>query len=674
MPSGDTRKPNNPNQGPDSHDGGSQQPGRTPETPQGDATGARESVDFGSYVSSTVRSSSELFGTPARSSSRNRPPRRTTQPPATSAPANPPPDDAPEDGGYEAPPSRPRRNWRDSVSPHDEVDYEDERATGGGDGGSGGGVLPWTFRDGDRPSNGIIAGVAIAILAIILLIWFLNRGDGDGGDPTPTPTQQTVITAPTETETSGETPSTPPAFIRPTQDDNEPTPTSEVRRGGDNQRNNDDGTPASDVNIDDIEPGPVARQCPERCLVRFAVTGDIDMLMTTGNTRASFVGDDWVWAVASPQAIAWFEQNTETVLVSDSPDTLSLYVALSPSEETTTERVAQVGSVIDNVGHWSVFEASRVPPNVKPLTDWGYQVDKMAPPPPLEIGVPEEPTQLGSIEIGSLMDDVSSDNIQSTIEDLVAMGSHDGSGIGTRYYTTAANMQAAEYLYGRLESYGLTVWYEDFLSWEGYLMVNVIGEVPGEDASSVYAVMAHFDTISSDLNTAPGADDNATGVSASLEIARILSAYQLHHPVRILFVNVEEVGIVGSEQLAKRAQREGTPYEGVFNLDSVGAQRQYNYLVVNGSADTAWMIDLYRRINDAYGLDQVINAQTNGSIRADDDRLRDNGFDAIMVARELYGQSPYHHTPGDTIDTLRIEGVVSCTQLTLLSLADLARV
>jgi Zn-dependent M28 family amino/carboxypeptidase len=247
------------------------------------------------------------------------------------------------------------------------------------------------------------------------------------------------------------------------------------------------------------------------------------------------------------------------------------------------------------------------------------------------------------------------------------------SAFGTRYYTKETNAQAAEYLFGRLESYGLKVWYEDFLSWEGYLMVNVVGEVPGSDGSEIYGVMAHFDTISSDLNDSPGADDNATGVSASLEIARILSQYQLNHPVRVLFVNVEEVGIVGSNELGKRASAEGTPYKGIFNLDSVGAARQYAYMVVNGSSETQWMVDLYRRMNDAYGLGQVINAQSNDKIVADDNRLRDNGIDSIMVARELYGQSPYHHTPKDTIDTLRIPSVVSCTQLTLLSLAELSK-
>ncbi len=549
---------------------------------------------------------------------------------------------------------------------------------GSGDGGGYQDRFPWAFQDDGRPNWTILGGILLALLALILLVWYLaGRGDG-GGEPTPTPTEESVINAPIDgTEESDD--STPSVFVPrvPTQSD-EPTPTQEPRRGGDNQRNvndDDEGTPGASTGdpLDGIELGPVASDCPERCLVRIADTGDADQLMADANTRPSFSVDGWDWVIAAPEGIAWFEQNTETTMVAESADTLALYMAWVPSEETSDDRVKSFGTILDSADQWRLVQVGSVPANVRPLTDWGYQVEKVAPAPPLEVVLPEEPVSLASIEIGSLIDDVSESNLEASITDLVGMGSTDGSGIGTRYYTSASNMLAAEYLYTRLESYGLNVWYEDFLTWEGYLVVNVIGEVPGNDDSEIYGVMAHFDTISTDLAVSPGADDNATGVSASLEIARVLSEYELHHPVRIIFVNVEEVGIVGSERFAQNAREQGVPYEGVFNLDSVGAQRQYSYVVLNGDATTTWMTDLYIRLNEAYGLNQTINAMTNDAIVADDNRLRENGIDSIMIGRELYGQSPFHHTTGDTPDTLSMLGVQRCTQLTLISLAYLAQ-
>jgi hypothetical protein len=534
------------------------------------------------------------------------------------------------------------------------------------------------FPNGERPSNNAIIGtVALALIVIIALVWFLNR-DGDGDqDPTPTPTSESVFDAdPSATEEDDS--STPTGFVPPTQRPDTPTPTEGPRRGGDNVRDQEgaDSTPDASNPGDplaNIELGPVAQQCPERCLIRVTNVDNMNELLADAGTRASFSGDEWQWVVASTEGIAYFEQNTDTTLVSKSADTLSLYMATLPDGETSDDRIQAFGDVLDSAGQFRMLKAASAPANVKGLTDWGIQVDKVAPAPPLEIALQEEPTALGSIEIGSLIDDVAGNNIEETILDLQAMGSSDGSGLGSRYYTTIGNSQAAEYLFLRLESYGLKVWYEDFLSWEGYLMVNVVGEIPGEDASAIYGVMAHFDTIAPDINISPGADDNATGLSASLEIARILSAYELHHPLRVVFVNVEEVGIVGSEEFAKRAKAEGTPYEGIFNLDSVGAARQFSYLVLNGNSTTDWMADLYIRLNDSYGLGQAINSQDNDKIVADDNRLRDNGIDSLMVARELYGQSPYHHTAEDKIDTLSIDGVVSCAQLTLLSLAALTQ-
>ena len=345
--------------------------------------------------------------------------------------------------------------------------------------------------------------------------------------------------APDDDQT-GVDPSTPPPFVDE-QDPTEPSSTEPPRRGGDNQRDNDeDGTPGAsgDDPLAGIELGPIAQQCPDRCLVRVASNDDIAQLVFDAETRPSFEASDWKWVIASPEGIAYLEQHTDTTLVQDSGDTLALYIARVPSEEASDDRLASMGTVIDSAGEWRLIRAASVPANVRSLTDWGYEVSKLSPAPPQDYEIPEETTALSNVEIGSLIDDVSGDNITATINDLTTFG--------TRYYTTQANMESAEYLFQRLETYGLKVWYEDFLSWEGYLMVNVIGEVPGADESAIYGVMAHFDTISSDISDSPGADDNATGVSASLEIARILGSYELEHPVRVLFVNVEEVGIVGA--------------------------------------------------------------------------------------------------------------------------------
>ncbi len=235
------------------------------------------------------------------------------------------------------------------------------------------------------------------------------------------------------------------------------------------------------------------------------------------------------------------------------------------------------------------------------------------------------------------------------------------------------NQLAAEYLFQQLESYGARVWYEEFVTPDGYLLVNVVGELPGKDNKLIYGVMAHFDTTATIPSVSPGADDNATGVSATLEILRILSGYQLTHPVRAIFTNAEDSGLLGSDAWAKRAVREKTPIEGVFNIDSVGSSRKGTTLILNGDGKSAWMSDLVTRVNDAYGVGQSINALTSKDIVADDNYVRAQGIESIMIARELFKESPYHHTANDLVENVSVPYAVSATQVVLLAVAALAQ-
>ncbi len=87
-------------------------------------------------------------------------------------------------------------------------------------------------------------------------------------------------------------------------------------------------------------------------------------------------------------------------------------------------------------------------------------------------------------------------------------------------------------------------------------------------------VTGHYDSRATDVLdpklTAPGANDDASGVAVSLESARVLS--KLKFPGTIVFVAMagEEQGLLGSRHLAKVARAEGWPLEAVLNNDIVG--------------------------------------------------------------------------------------------------------
>lgn len=108
-------------------------------------------------------------------------------------------------------------------------------------------------------------------------------------------------------------------------------------------------------------------------------------------------------------------------------------------------------------------------------------------------------------------------------------------------------------------------------------ITNVYAILRGTDpaqANRMVLVTGHYDSrdtnILDDHGTAPGANDDASGVAVSLECARVLS--KLRFPASIVFVAVagEEQGLLGSAHLAQLARQQGWQLEGVLNNDIVG--------------------------------------------------------------------------------------------------------
>uniref|UniRef100_A0A7S0DHN3 Peptidase M28 domain-containing protein n=1 Tax=Amorphochlora amoebiformis TaxID=1561963 RepID=A0A7S0DHN3_9EUKA len=111
-------------------------------------------------------------------------------------------------------------------------------------------------------------------------------------------------------------------------------------------------------------------------------------------------------------------------------------------------------------------------------------------------------------------------------------------------------------------------------------VVNIIGSLPGNQAEEgVVVVGAHFDSrnhLLSSEGKAPGADDNASGVAAVLQTARIAKEVSdqcggLPYTMHFLAFGGEEVGLVGSERyVAEYVSKLGDKFKGAIILDQIG--------------------------------------------------------------------------------------------------------
>ncbi len=125
-------------------------------------------------------------------------------------------------------------------------------------------------------------------------------------------------------------------------------------------------------------------------------------------------------------------------------------------------------------------------------------------------------------------------------------------------------------------------------------VVDVVAWLPGRDTTRVVVMTGHYDSCICSLNgtydstsTAPGADDDGSGTSAIVELARVFSKRfpkGLDATVIFAAVAAEEQGLNGSTELAQRLHEEGYAVVAGMTDDIVG-----NVTAEDGTTDSTSM-------------------------------------------------------------------------------------
>jgi hypothetical protein len=140
-------------------------------------------------------------------------------------------------------------------------------------------------------------------------------------------------------------------------------------------------------------------------------------------------------------------------------------------------------------------------------------------------------------------------------------------GFGSKHVTQPGNARAIEYLETTLRSFG----YEPELQWfepaPGVRSANVVATLRGTASPEVqYVVGSHFDSV----KEGPGSDDNTSGTTALLEVARVLAGKPQAATIRFVWFTSEESGLRGSKEFVRRATEAGDRVAGALNNDMVG--------------------------------------------------------------------------------------------------------
>jgi hypothetical protein len=104
---------------------------------------------------------------------------------------------------------------------------------------------------------------------------------------------------------------------------------------------------------------------------------------------------------------------------------------------------------------------------------------------------------------------------------------------------------------------------------------NIVAVLQGtEPGAGTVVVGAHYDSIGNPMDSgtayAPGADDNATGTAAVIELARIMATRPHRSSIMLVAFSAEEVGRKGSIAFAQYLVQQNVDVIGMINLDTIG--------------------------------------------------------------------------------------------------------
>lgn len=278
--------------------------------------------------------------------------------------------------------------------------------------------------------------------------------------------------------------------------------------------------------------------------------------------------------------------------------------------------------------------------------------------------------------IREMLNQVNMDSLEATVQHLQDYGS--------RIWNSENAFAASDWIASRMEALGLEVEQQPFNAntWmgSGAAAPNVIGIQRGTLYPDTYVVCgSHFDSFSYEAmyggGTAPGADDNATGVASVLESARIMTQYEFEYSIIYCAYGCEEMGLYGSEAYASRCQQQGMDIIGYFNNDMngylYGDQIHIDCIYPNSVEPIG---TYYMNVGEVYYPELPIRHVNFNQGDSDHTSFNNHGYMGIYPFEDYEHYSPYIHTPNDLIGTsvTSFEMSQQYCQMNIACLAEIA--
>lgn len=271
--------------------------------------------------------------------------------------------------------------------------------------------------------------------------------------------------------------------------------------------------------------------------------------------------------------------------------------------------------------------------------------------PPPAVAMASRPSYVidNQTAVNPLLPQLQDSNIAGTINDLAAFTN--------RYYTTSHGVAASNWLLQRWQQLAAgrsDVTVEQF-SHANWPQKSVILTIRGTDnASEVVVLGGHLDSTvgSTGENTrAPGADDDASGIASLTEAARVMisSGYKPRRTIKFMGYAAEEVGLRGSQDIARKFKTDNVNVVGVMQLDMTNYKGSVNDIYIYTDYTDSQQNTFIGNLVTTYLPTLKLGYDKCGYGCSDHASWTGQGFAASLPFEATFSQSnPRIHTANDT--------------------------
>jgi Zn-dependent M28 family amino/carboxypeptidase len=285
------------------------------------------------------------------------------------------------------------------------------------------------------------------------------------------------------------------------------------------------------------------------------------------------------------------------------------------------------------------------------------------------------------IATSNMLGDISADSLRLYVQWMEGMGTRfclarNHRDVAVKLKNKFINMGYTE---ARLDSFLVSGTFRGTYNYN-QLQYNVIASLEGsENPDSICIIGAHYDNILSPYEGDPfalayGANDNASGVAAVIEIARVMKKnnYEPRNTILFMAFDAEEIGLKGSYAWSNNAKTNNAKIKMMLNNDMIAYQPP-------AAISATWAVDIMnypnsqelmakaQQMTNKYTVINYVNDNTFNR-QSDSYPFSQNNYPAVFFYG--YSSDPNYHTLGDVSAKCNFDFCVEIVKINCAVLVD----